>query len=428
MSCVCLWSPAWSTGAAPLVELAAALLEVAPRIAVEERGVLWADATGLDGERLARALLTRCVPHGEARAGVARVPVAAELAARTGGGGVTAVAPGEERCFLAPLPLALLEPDTRLRALLEGVGIRHCGGLAELSREAVEVRFGVAGTALWRLARADDPRRLFAPAAAEPPHASLDFVDYAVADAERLLFPLNALLGRVCGELRARGERARSIKIELPLSGGGTHVETLRGALPTAEHAPWLRRVRDRLERLTLPDSVTGVALRSAGVLPASATQGDLFDRGFATAGATEEAAARIIDIHGALFVIPYLHRHPLPERRTEWIGREAADIARPERISASEPCLTLQLLPHPRRLAVRAAPGERGLLPTHYRDGGGWTRIARCAGPDRISGGHWEERPYAREYFRCVAETGELLWIFWDVIQEQWFLHGWWD
>src|SRR5690606_20312817 len=112
------------------------------------------------------------------------------------------------------------------------------------------------------------------------PHASIDFVDYQVTDAARLVFSSNALLGTVCDTLQTRGERARVMALSLFLGSGSVLRRELRCSRPTAQRGPWLERIRDELERLTLPDTVSGVMLESVGEEPISATQGDLFDRG----------------------------------------------------------------------------------------------------------------------------------------------------
>jgi protein ImuB len=52
---------------------------------------------------------------------------------------------------------------------------------------------------------------------------------------------------------------------------------------------------------------------------------------------------------------------------------------------------------------------------------------VVTAAGPDRISGGWWEE-PFAREYFRCITEDGGLFWLYRDGRRDDWYLHGWWD
>jgi protein ImuB len=441
---VCLWNPRWQTAAAPLAELAAGLLEVAPRVVVEMRGVIWADARGLPAAKLAWALLRRLGDEngGAVRAGVAAVPIVAEAAARADGSAVTLVEAGREREFLAPQKLSVLAPSPKLESLLRGVGVESCGDLAALSREAVELRFGAEVVPVWRLARGDDPRLLFRPFAPERPQASLDFVDYVVRDARRLLFSANACLGGLCEQLRERGERARLLELSLSLSSGSTMRRELRLARPTAERAPWLRRLQRELERIELPDTVCGLVLQVAATDAAAAVQGDIFDTGFATAAAAEDALARLLDAHGALLAEPELESHPLPERRTRWRALEALPPAGavPRQPAAGDPRdpppglapqLTLQLLPEPRRIAARIRLRRDHQLPTAYLDvmrGGEWRTLVTAAGPERVSGGHWEEHAYAREYFRCVDEHGTLLWLFRDARENVWYLHGWWD
>ncbi|HEX9106213.1 MAG TPA: hypothetical protein VF832_03275, partial [Longimicrobiales bacterium] len=174
-------------------------------------------------------------------------------------GRVLLVPPGQERSFLAPLPLAVLDAegaDPHVLELLAGVGVETCGALAALEREGVEVRFGAEGLRLWRLARGDDPRLLFQATPPERPQASLDFVDYVVTDPERLAFTVNALLGSICDGLRERGEHARRLHLVLELAGGGRWEQGLRPGRATASRAVWLRLARMALDRTTLPDAV----------------------------------------------------------------------------------------------------------------------------------------------------------------------------
>jgi protein ImuB len=449
----CVWSPAWEAGAPP-AEVVAGLLELAPRVAVDGR-VVWADVAGLDGRggrggaAALAAALVECTADPEARGGVAAVPVVAELVARAAAGGEVAAVPvGEERVAIAALPLRLLAPEPRLLALLEGVGLTTWGALAALEREAVEVRCGPDVVPLWRRARGDDDRRLFVAPARERPAASLDFVDYVVTDPERLVFTTNALLGGVCGRLRERGEHARRLVLSLALANGEGWTRTLRAARPTASREVWLRLARGVLERLTVPDAVTGVALAVEATEAAAAVQGDLFDRGFATAGAVEAAIARLLEEQGPVVVVPARNGDPRVERRAEWqpMGLEEVVVGATTGLMVKEPgsgaqavgeggeaavaaaALTLQLLDEPRRITVETA-GRRGrALPVRYREKARWVELPTAAGPDRVSGGQWEEEPYAREYFRCVTGEGVLVWLFRDGRDGAWYLHGWWD
>jgi len=454
MTFVCLWTPSSPTGAgasadgaltdAARADLTVALLAVAPRVLAEERrGIVWADARGLPARGTAERLLAVLREHAAGaarpaspRAGVAMTPVAAEIAARHGAGPVTEVRPDGDRDFLALYPVAVLEPPEPLRNALDAAGIALCRDLAALDQGAVEVRLGAEGVRLWRMARADDRRRLFAPLPRALPSASMDWVDYALKDPERLVFVVNALAERVCTELDARGVGARAVTLVFSLASRQTIEHPLRVARPTASRMTWMRRARTALDRLTLPDAVTGITLRVDSAAESGGKQGDLFDRGFGTARAAEEALARLIDDQGAVVVAPENGAHSLLERRTRWvaedssaaIGRGVAHGAGAERPPA--PRLSLYLLPEPRHIAVATAARRDVHVPTRYQDyqdGGTWRGIVLAAGPDRVSGDRWEAA-YAREYFRCVTEAGGLVWLFRDGCDGEWYLHGWWD
>jgi hypothetical protein len=413
------------------------LLEILPRVAIEERWV-WGEAWGLPLERVIAAIGVR-LPEAGARAvrcGAATKPVAARVAAGLADPeqGARIVAEGEDREFLAPLPVDVLEPEERLRTMLEDVGIERCGQLAELPREAVEVRFGPEAVALWRLARAEDERRLFRSVGREQPGASLDFIDYVVTDPERLLFTVNALLGTVCEGLADQGAHARRMILSLPLANGETWRRVLRPARPTGSRSVWLRHTRLLLERLSVPDAVAGVGLQVDGMESAAAVQGDLFDAGFATASAVESALARLLEAQGQVVVRPDPTEHPLAERRSIFEALEAEQVLAPipsgpagAPVGGGDPTgLTLQLLPDPRPVLVEAVQERDHILPIRFRDGA-WKQLVTAAGPDRVSGGRWED-PYAREYFRCVTQDGVLVWLFRDGRDDAWYLHGWWD
>src|SRR5262249_53798221 len=140
MSYVCLWSPSWPTGAEFPADVIASFLMHAPRVAVGERGLVWADARGLHGGQLAAPRLRVPSDYGydDAKAGVAMTPVAAEVAAMQGTTPLTIVKPGGDRAFIAPYKLVVLSPPDALLELVTGLGIETVGALAALDAEAVE--------------------------------------------------------------------------------------------------------------------------------------------------------------------------------------------------------------------------------------------------------------------------------------------------
>ena len=438
MTFICLWSPdttATDTRESELLrKLIPALLSAAPRVMLGVTGIVWADARGMSAEPLARDLLQLFHDNGveKVRVAISLAPICAEVAARYGKGALIVIPAGSERDYLAGHPVGVLEPSLALSSLLDGIGVESCGDLAKLDLESVEVRFGAEGARLWRLSRAGDARRIFSNIPRALPSASLDWVDYTLKDPERLVFIINALIGSITTELRSRGQGAREMTMIFSLANRESFEHLVRPARSTASHKAWMRLIRTHLERIALPDGVVGITIRVESVTGEVERQGDIFDRGFATARAAEETIAQLLDDQGAVVVTPRNTQHPLIDRRTEWVSQEpsqaSARIQLRERVvkATAAPSLTLQLLPEPRRIAVTTKRRRDHQVPVQYRDKQ-WTTIMSAAGPDRVSGGQWAE-PYAREYFRCVTDDGMMVWLYRDARSDEWYLHGWWD
>jgi len=439
MTFVCLSRLITRNGTVNPVELSVALLERAPKVMVdrelsgsaraEGEPLLWADARGLQARSLAETLLGILVAQGcrTPRAGVAGTAVAARVAALHSTEPITAVPVGGDRDWLAPFPVAVLDPEPDVASLLDGTGIECCGELAALDQASVELRFGAAGVALWRLARADDRRLLFGPPPPPLPHASLEWTDYVLRDPERLLFVINRLAGNVTAALRELGQGARTFALVFTLDRGGVIEHLFHPSRPNADQRTWMRLVRDELEQVRLPDAVSGIALRVDAVLPSASIQGDLLDRGFSTACVAETALARVLDERARLLA-PENSRHPLLRHRTVWREEPAAVVwRRPElRGSDLEPRLALHLLPEPQPIAVEIEPSRGFSIPLRYRDREGWHELLVARGPDCVSGGEWED-PFAVELYGCVRADGELVQLARDAKSDTWSLEGKW-
>jgi hypothetical protein len=271
-------------------------------------------------------------------------------------------------------------------------------------------------------------------------------MEYSLRDSERLLFVINSLLNSVCAALVAQGERAREITLVFSLADKTQYTHTLHSARPTADQKRWSRITRDALEQIALPDAVMGISLSVDTVTGNDGSQGDLFDRGFASADIVETTLADLADDQGDdLIVASASTAHPLPERRSRWVNESPAKyVTRPQVVAHASktppttPELTLQLLPLPQPIIVDTEPRRDHEVPVRYRDDSGWHDIVEAAGPDRVSGGEWESA-FAREYFKCVREDGTLVWMFVakderiayatrDGKDHWWFLQGWWD
>lgn len=398
---------------------------------------MWADLRGLPvretTERVRNAFTAHNALSSSVKCGVASTAVAAEVAARHSQQSVTYVRDGYDRDFLAPFPVSVLAPERALANLFDGIGVEFCRDLARLSHESVEIRLGSGGVKLWRLARADDDRRIFGSMPRALPEASLEWTDYAIRRAERLVFVINALFGSVCNALKTRGEGALAVTISFALANRTTLDHPIRAARATAGQAAWMRLVRLEIEHIVFPDSVTGITLRVDATSGTVGRQGDVFDRGFGSESAAEEALGQLMDDQGAVAVEPENSAHPLLDRRTAWTSLSATRVMEHAHIHAAslsrsgEAALALQLLPEPRRISVATFRRRGDEIPRTYRDARATYDIVETAGPDRVSGGRWDDA-YAREYFRCVLDNGGLVWLYRDARSGAWYLHGWWD
>ena len=132
--------------------------------------------------------------------------------------GLTVVAPGSERSFLAPLPARDLwgvGPKTAER--LKAEGVETIGEIAGLSEEWLAGRFGERGRDMLRLALGRDESEVRARRETKSVSAETTF-ERDSGDAEMLAEIVSRLSQRVAGQLRRKGLYGRTVKVKLRLS------------------------------------------------------------------------------------------------------------------------------------------------------------------------------------------------------------------
>lgn len=132
--------------------------------------------------------------------------------------GLTAVAPGDERAFLAPLPVGELwgvGPKTAER--LVAAGIRVIGDIAAQREDWLRERFGSRGEHMRRLALGLDDSPVVARRETKSVSAETTFAK-DTADPEILEAAVNRLSASVAGSLTRKDLRGRTVKLKLRLS------------------------------------------------------------------------------------------------------------------------------------------------------------------------------------------------------------------
>jgi protein ImuB len=191
------------------------------------------------------------------------------------------------RDFLAPLPAALLRVRLELQALpevLDRLGIRTLGELAELPAGAVAERFGHPGLLALDLSRGRDtplePRR-----PPEPVSERLELPE--AASGPQLARALALLVARVLArpERRGRSLRALAVSARFVAGGGWRATSTLRRA--SADPGRIQLALAPRLAELPAPAESLALEVEAFG--PPAHDQGRLLDE----AGAVRRARLR---------------------------------------------------------------------------------------------------------------------------------------
>ena len=176
-----------------------------------------------------------------------------------------------------------------------------------------------------------------------------------------------------------------------------------------------MRLVREALDTITLPDAVMGVTLRVESVTGNDGAQGDLFDRGFASAPMVEDAIIQLTDDQGDVVVEPVNSEHPLLEQRTKWTARAARrprssvhpTLSSRRRRTPVTPALTLQLLPSPKIVTVDTRAAARSRRAGALLDGQRVARHRRSGGAGSCVGRTMEHANMRASISAACARTG---------------------
>lgn len=180
---------------------------------------------------------------------------------------------GEEKHFLAPLPVELLPISEATKRMLKLLGLRTLGQIASLPQDALVSQFGQEGLLAYQLARGVDERPLIPRARPAILEDELT-TDNPLGTAETLLNAIGLLLDKLIPKLRARNQVCGQLKLHLHLDGGGAWHDLFTVKRPTDSKIEIMMLLRHHLERMQLPSGVTGIYL---GLSQVSGEQGNQY-------------------------------------------------------------------------------------------------------------------------------------------------------
>jgi protein ImuB len=220
--------------------------------------------------------------------------------------------------FLAPLPVALLRSRPELQALpevLERLGVRTLGELAELPSRALAERFGHPGLLAYDLAHGRDfplePRR-----PPEPVSERLDLPD--AASGQQLERALELLVARVLARRERRGRALRGLAVSARFVAGGTWRTAITLRHASADPERILLALSPKLAELPAPADSLALEVEAFG--PPAHDQGRLLDEAAAVkrarVGEAVRPARQAAGSDAALKVLEVDPGSRIPERR----------------------------------------------------------------------------------------------------------------
>jgi protein ImuB len=408
-----------------------AALTVSPRVEDAGPGLVHVDAVGLerlvgDARAIAERLAAQVGAVGlRARVGVAASRTAARLAAQAGPR-ITIVPPGDERTFLAAVPLAALELSADLAATFARWGIRTLGELSALPRRSLGDRLGAEGLRAHDLALGldRDPFRVHVP---EPYWEEAQGLEWEIVSLEALGVVVERVLARLAARLAVVHVSADAIDLELVLASGATHQRSIALAYPTRDVQLILALIRLDLEGHPPPAAVVGVTLRArpavarptpAGfwqpLAPAHRDLAALLTRLTSLVGAGNLGAPGLIDSH-----------HPDAfTLRPFGVSAPADPLVHRDGDGGPDGRMMLRRTEPPMAVTVETEADR----PRWVGDDRARARVLACAGPWRIAGEWWDTRAWARDEWDVLLSDTRLIRLAHDRLTSHWHLIGVYD
>jgi len=343
---------------------------------------------------------------------------------------------------VAMLPVTALRLPVETLSMLAECGLRTVGQLLELPRSSLPSRFGTP--LLLRLDQAlGAVEELLTPEVPPQPIMVRQRWEYPIHAAADIELVLRELLERVLLELKKRQRVTQELRVAWKTETGEPEPLVIRLLKPTQSADKLGELLSLRQERFPLSGGVTSIEMELIPSLREAAKRNTLFEQ-----DDTREAEfAHLIErLSQRLGEGAVMRSRLQPEAQPElaatsgpWLQtgiktlRRASSRKNPNReseptgepLSQSNALIAtrpLRLLPNPERVA-NCILGSHAL--EHFRWRGHEYRVHDCSWPERIVTGWWRERSVHRDYYRIETEGGARFWVFQDLENHQWSLHG---
>ena len=346
-------------------------------------------------------------------------------------GPVRAICPFDQLAArIAPLPVAGLRLDGDTLLLLQRLGLKTIGSLAEVPRLSLARRFIRSALPANPLLRLDQVMETLA-----EPVASIEAQPRIRAEA-RLSEPIQdpthylpSLCADLCAQLAHAGLGCRKLYLTVYRTDGEVSMVDLIIASGSRDPHHLHGLFKGKLERINPGFGFDLITLDAGMVEPLGTVQTRLDGRAEA-----DVQLPQLIDRLAARFGSkaikqPILQASYMPERAESWSNAAPKNHTTFPDLVKERP---IRLLTSPEEIRVLYAVPEGP--PAQFMWRKQIHRVARYEGPERIAPEWWKDRPGTRlrDYFKIEDQTGRRFWLFREGLHEdgrggdpRWFLHG---
>jgi protein ImuB len=342
------------------------------------------------------------------------------------------------------LNLNCLRVEPQTLDLLSQLGIARLDQLLEVPRETLRARFGER-----LLLRVDQllgvAQEIIVPYRPPPQFVEEWVLEYAAERRDVIEQIMRELVRRIATALGSRREGVLKLNTRLDCVPGRPIVLEIGLFRPSADEKHLWDLMAMQLDQARLPGPVGRVRIEAALTAPLENRQGELFS---GNEHECERQLALLIDrcssrLGPSAVLRPLVTADPLPEKAVRYragVGSRRSGV-RKFKVQGSkfkvkdDTTLNLELATlnsllrplflhsPPRALEVMSvAPNGP---PVSFGLQGEKHEVVACVGPERIEAGWWRGKTVRRDYWRVVTAAGQRFWVFRQLEDGQWFLHG---
>lgn len=351
---------------------------------------------------------------------------------------VIIIPPGQADSWLHNLPIAAARIPLADAAVLSQLGILTLKQLLGLPFEDLPSRISAVAVQRLRQIRGLDEELIVAIPEANPISA-IWVSEYPATSHAEVRQVLDHLVDDIVQQLQRRRVATMRLSCQLkPQSGSSTPL--IGEVVKPVQSADQLKDVLFlKLDAVRLSEPVYSVTMRAQAAALPIARQQDLFSRSEHMEPAEELATVinRLSNRLGTQAVLTAdSTTSPVPEtaiqvrpviaggRAGRNMDHRLSDLVTPDPDAAGPvPAFNvpLKLLPVP----VLIAQANHDVLTQGFLWNGQSFTVTQATGPDRLQTHWWHDVAVHRDYYRVTTQVGAEFWLFKNLVDNQWYLHG---